>query len=285
MDTRFTAHLEREIWQQIYREVSQGSFSSPRNLRIVELENYHYVLPPYMRFTNFTARKMSIDYIKHETMWFLRGDPYDLSICENATMWRNIIVRGRLNSNYGLAIWRQGGFDWVIEELLRDPDSRRACISILNESHMRSDTKDVPCTAYINFRIRKNHLNMSVHMRSQDAIFGMTNDAPAFSFIHEMVFETLKENGQFEGLEMGDYHHTADSFHVYERHFEMLEQLTAADAQFERVTAPKIKNAMEVRYLRTCPWTDPNYQLKSEEAAGYEFSRWVRDAKPCLIKK
>ena len=34
---------------------------------------------------------------------------------------------------------------------------------------------------------------MTVRMRSQDAIFGMTNDAANFSFIHEMIYVTLRD--------------------------------------------------------------------------------------------
>lgn len=277
-----TPQVEKAIWQEIYSDVAQGSFSSPRGLKIVEVENYSYTLPPGMRFTNFADRKMSLDYIKWETQWFLRGDPYDLTIGDHATMWRNISLRGRLNSNYGSYVYRQGGFDWVIEELRRDPDSRRACISILNESHMRTDAKDVPCTAYMSFRIRNGRLNMSVHMRSQDAIYGMTNDVPAFTFIHEMIYKTLVGDHQFDGLGMGDYFHTADSFHVYERHFKMLDQLTQPDAEFTQIAAPSIGGADEVSYLRSCGWmTDGLEEIKER----FKFSRWMKDAKPCLEKK
>jgi len=277
-----TPAVERTIWQSIFTDLSlNGIFCAPRGLKVLELENYSYTLPPYMRFCNFDVRKMSMDYIKWETQWFLRGDPYDLSIMDHATMWRNLSLRGRINSNYGAYIYRGGGFDWVIEELLRDRDSRRACMTILNESHMRSDAKDVPCTAYLNFRVRQNKLNMSVHMRSQDAIYGMTNDAPAFSFIHEMVFETLRENGEFEDLEMGDYFHTADSFHIYERHFDMLGQLIQPDAAFTQVSAPRISGGIEVRELIACNWMIPERPVQPN----HEFIQWLKDVKPCLVKK
>ena len=74
-------------------------------------------------------------------------------------------------------------------------------------------------------------------MRSQDAIFGMGNDAPCFSFIHEMVYTELL--AAYPDLEMGEYCHFADSFHLYERHFEMLEAL-ASDSPYLEVDCPKM---------------------------------------------
>jgi thymidylate synthase len=261
---------ERAIWQKIFRDVKQnGKFTAPRDKQVLEVENYHYELPPYVRFCSLTPRALKLDYTRHEWMWMLRGDPYDLSILQHSNIWKNIVVRGRLNSNYGLAFFRRGGFNWVIQELGKDKDSRRACITILGseEGHLRADAKDVPCTSYLNFRIRENRLNMSVHMRSQDAVYGMGNDAPAFSFIHEMVLEMLQFT-KYPELELGTYHHTADSFHVYERHYAMLEELVADDCGFERVEIPFLYDYSEVDYLTTAEFT-------VEPKPEYAFSRWL----------
>jgi hypothetical protein len=58
-------------------------------------------------------------------------------------------------------------------------------------------------------------------MRSQDAIFGMGNDAPCFSFIHELMWVRLRQT--YPDLKLGKYWHLADSFHVYERHFDLVQ--------------------------------------------------------------
>jgi thymidylate synthase len=75
----------------------------------------------------------------------------------------------------------------------------------------------------------------------------MGNDAPAFSFIHQMVHAIMRFH--YPGLELGTYHHVADSFHVYERHFEMLEKIIAPEAEFYPVPTPRIFNIHEVDYL------------------------------------
>ncbi|MFZ0898125.1 MAG: hypothetical protein WAN21_02375 [Candidatus Sulfotelmatobacter sp.] len=113
---------------------------------------------------------------------------------------------------------------------------------------------------------------MSVHMRSQDAIYGMTNDAPAFSFIHEMLHVKLRDTC-YPDLQMGGYHHTADSFHVYERHFKMLDELCKDDGEFTTIEVPRISGAQEVDYLRSCSWMT---EFPSRE---FEFIHWLTDAK------
>jgi thymidylate synthase len=139
-------------------------------------------------------------------------------------------------------------FDVAVETLKADKDSRRASIVILQPYHLNMKTNDVPCTYSLNFRIRENKLNMSVHMRSQDAVFGMGNDAPTFSIIHEMLFTVLKDT--YPELELGIYYHTADSFHIYARHFELLDKITSGSSKYIDVQCPKITSSAEVEYLR-----------------------------------
>lgn len=255
---------EKNIWQDIYRRVSQGKECAPRGKRIIEVENFTYELPPYVRFTSFTDRKFNLDYVKKEFQWYLRGDPYDLTICNHAAIWNYIHLRGRLNSNYGLAVFRKGGLDWCAEELLRDPDSRRAAITILDHTHLIAETKDVPCTAYMSFRIREGKLNMSVRMRSQDIIFGMSNDAPAFSFIHEMLLMKLQHaTGKDWDLELGTYHHIADSGHVYDYHYEMLEKLIKPQSEFIPIEVPRMLPP------------EPNYMTRENWCKSHPFSQWL----------
>jgi len=270
LPAEYASANEKILWQEIFKQVKeQGKFTSPRGLKILEVENCHYELPPYIRFCNFEPRNLKLDYIKAETLWYLRGDPYDLSILKYSNIWKNIVLRGRLNSNYGLYFFRKGGLNWVVSQLGMDKDSRRACITLLDESHLEPDQLDVPCTSYINFRIRENALNMSVHMRSQDAIYGMANDAPAFSFLHEMVYCYLLR--KYPDLTLGTYHHTSDSFHVYERHFEMLEKILDTNVGFQSIDCPRISGWEEVDYLLT----DITAHDRKEPPEEFKFSRWL----------
>ena len=102
-------------------------------------------------------------------------------------------------------------------------------------------------------------------MRSQDAVFGMGNDAPCFSFIHEMMYNLLKRN--YPKLQYGKYFHIADSLHVYERHFEMLDKIANFKDKYTPVKCPKISGPEEVDFLlRT------NFEYVPEV---FQFTKWL----------
>jgi len=250
-----------------HKLANEGELVSPRGLLVKECENFSYVLPPYIRFSSYVCRKYNVNYFKREFLWYLRGDRFDTSICEHAKMWNDIKNDdGSINSNYGQYIWNKptSQFDNVVHILTNDKDSRRASITILNSDHLLSLTKDVPCTYSLNFRIRNNVLKMSVLMRAQDAIWGMGNDAPSFSVIHEMVFNALKR--AYPTLQIGEYFHYVNSFHVYERHFEMLQKIINGDEYID-IKCPKISGPDEVDFLRNL-----NYSIIPQE---YEFTKWI----------
>ena len=260
---------EKHTFKKIFSDIDiRGVEVAPRGLKILELEDYSYELGPYQRFMSFGPRKLSVDYIKREFLWYLKGDKYDISIANHAKIWNDIVNDdGSFNSNYGQYFFgEQNQFEDVIHTLVADRDSRRASIMLLSVDHLKSSTKDVPCTYAINFRIRENCVNMSVHMRSQDAIFGLGNDAPAFSFLHEMIYNALLEF--YPGLEYGSYHHSVDSFHVYSRHFKMLNQLIETD-DFVEVDCPRISGPNEVRFLRL---NDFSYIPPD-----FKFTTWLND--------
>jgi len=270
----------RDIFRRL---VKTGRLVSPRGQLVIEAENFSYVLPPFVRFCNFQHRKLNVNYIRKEILWYLRGDSTDLSIMQHAKMWKDLVnIDGTINSNYGQYIFgTQNQFDNVVKTLSEDRDSRRASIVILSERHLKMETKDVPCTYSLNFRIRNNTLNMSVHMRSQDAIFGMGNDAAVFSVVHEMVLNALWR--VYPDLRYGDYFHIADSFHAYERHFEMLSKLTGYEkgtdtdgftkrekarlSSYKFVMCPMISGPDEVDFLRLLDFTSI--------PETYKFSKWL----------
>ena len=254
-----------KLFFDIYAQVNLlGKVSYPRGLMIKELENFNYELPPFCRFQNFQARKLNVDYIKKEFLWYLKGDKKDISICEHASLWKKMVkADGTINSNYGRYIFGEmDQFDNVVKILTEDKDSRKASIVILTESHLKSGDYDTPCTYSMNFRIRENKLNMTVRMRSQDAIYGMASDVPCFSFIHEMMWITLKEI--YPELEYGMYHHSADSFHCYEKHFQMLSDILSFP-NYSEIECPKMSGIKEVNRLR---------ELDLEESP-HKFTQWL----------
>lgn len=262
--------LSEQTFFRVYLDLMTfGRELAPRGLKIIEITNYEYTLLPYVRFANFDVRKLNVDYIKNEFLWYLKGDRYDDSITKYAKMWNEVKnPDGSINSNYGQYIFGgENQFNRVFLELCNDKDSRRASIIILKNDHFNSIT-DVPCTYSINFRIRDDKLEMTVRMRSQDAVYGMCSDVPIFSFIHEMMFCKLKN--YYPDLQYGNYMHSADSFHAYEKHFKMIEAIINNESTFNDVNCPAVSCADEVDFIR---------KLESSNVPdNFKFCNWLYES-------
>jgi thymidylate synthase len=257
------------IYNQIFSDLyDYGRLVRPRGQDVLELEDYTYSVEPDQIFCNLPARKLKLSYIKREFLWYLGGRLDDLSIAAHAKLWGEIAVDGEVNSNYGYYWFAKGGIRWVVNELARDPDSRRAVIPILGTlpRHLTDATKDVPCTESVAFRIRNGELRMTVHMRSQDAVFGLGNDVPCFSFLHRMVHTLLLGSGL--QVQLGRLTTTATSLHVYERHFDLLLRL-AAEAN-EPIEVPPIHGVGEVDAMLALPTR--KWQPLPEQ---YRFFNWL----------
>jgi thymidylate synthase len=121
---------------------------------------------------------------------------------------------------------------FVVRELERQPDSRRAVISIRDNSVDPFNT-DPACLQHLQYFIRDDKLHCKVLMRS--------NDAPKASFMNAFAFIMLQKSIADElSLDVGTYTHRANSYHAYERDFKLLEQYAAAIANkpAEEITYP-----------------------------------------------
>lgn len=234
------------------RVLTQGETLNIRGSLCKEVRNLSLDIDPCYPITSFEDRKFNLKYAKKETLWYIKGDRFDTSICEVAGAWNNLIQPdGGINSNYGQDIFegpRQ--FDWCVEELIRDHHSRRAVIILGRPEMLTKANTDHRCTMYISYAIRNWALHQNVRMRSNDIIYGMTNDVFFFGLLHQMMYVTMK--AIYPQLKLGTYNHSADSMHVYDRHFDMLENIVTKGrsgwSYLEDV--PRFKLAEEVVALR-----------------------------------
>jgi thymidylate synthase len=97
----------------------------------------------------------------------------------------------------------------AIEILKQNPDDRRVVLQIRKPDDMWYSGKDQPCNTAIACKIRNGALNIHVFNRSNDFIWGMTGaNMPQFSILQEYMAGCI-------GCEVGVYHQTTDSMHVY----------------------------------------------------------------------
>ena len=103
---------------------------------------------------------------------------------------------------------------FVIEELKRNPSSRRAVIVVRNPS-VDAFSEDPACLQHIQYFIRDGKLHCKVLFRSNDACKATYMNAFGLIMLQKRIADSL-------GVEVGTYTHRASSFHCYEKDFDML---------------------------------------------------------------
>lgn len=175
-----------------------------------EIEN------PLDNFIVDLNRAWNLSYAFAEWQWYLSADRsiYKLKELYGSVpkIWQNIAdENGLVNSNYGAYWFGNNQYNKIVDILKKDPDSRRASLSIYNADNIDQYEKDTPCTYAINFTILNNKLNMTVMMRSNDLWFGFCNDQYCFSKLQEKMSKDLD-------VEVGTYFHFVNNLHIYNRH-------------------------------------------------------------------
>jgi len=143
---------------------------------------------------------------------------------------------------------------FIIDELKRNPYSRRAVIDVRNNAEdMYSD--DPACLQHLQFFIRDNKLHMKVLFRSNDACKAAFMNAFALIMLQKRIADAL-------GIEVGTYTHRANSYHCYERDFHMLE------GYVERIRSEDID---DLTYSYWDDWKEEMDTAKSEIAAKVDY--------------
>lgn len=103
---------------------------------------------------------------------------------------------------------------FIYKELRRNKFSRRAVIAIRN-NEVDSSNANPACLQSIIFNIRDEQLHMTVLFRSNDAVQAHFMNCVGLIYLQKMVADEL-------GYPVGTYTHIAESFHAYERSFDLL---------------------------------------------------------------
>lgn len=238
--------------------MDHGDVCRPRGHEIREAIAYQFALrDPRARTTASRARAANYGFAAGELAWYLRGARDVASLQYYNKRTPQFSDDGEtLAGAYGPRLFGRdtsslrSQWEMAADELVRDPDSRRALVAIYtpdDAARAAKGTKDVPCTLSIQFLLRRGKLHAVTTMRSCDVIWGLTNDVFSFTSMQEMMALELRERGL--EVDLGGYVHQAGSLHVYHWHYEMARAIAAEGGLPSAEPVPAIASLLDARHL------------------------------------
>jgi len=173
-------------------------------------------------FPLVTTEKAHLKSIIHELLWFLRGDTNVKYLNEHGvTIWNEWADKdGDLGRVYGAqwCDWRTpdgrsiNQIDQVIEQIKKNPDSRRLIVSAWNPGEIEQMALP-PCHAMFQFYVSDGKLSCQLYQRSADIFLGVPFNIASYALLTLMVAQVC-------GLKPGDFVHTFGDLHLYSNHIE-----------------------------------------------------------------
>jgi thymidylate synthase len=203
-------------------------------------------------FPLVTTKKLHLRSIIQELLWFLRGDTNIAWLNERGvSIWDEWADDdGELGPVYGRQ-WRAwptadgGSIDqiaWVVDEIRRNPDSRRLIVSAWNVGELPKMAL-MPCHTMFQFYVADGRLSCQLYQRSGDIFLGVPFNIASYALLTHMV-------AQATGLEVGEFVHTLGDAHLYNNHVEQArEQLGRTPRALPRLRLdPGVRSVFDFRY-------------------------------------
>ncbi len=180
-------------------------------------------------FPLVTTKKIHTKSIIYELLWFLQGSTNVRYLQENGVRiwdeWAD--EQGELGPVYGKQ-WRSFSgpngetvdqIQWVIDEIRRNPDSRRLIVSAWNPAEL-TDMALPPCHCLFQFYVAQGKLSCQLYQRSGDTFLGIPFNIASYALLTHMVAHVT-------GLKPGEFVHTLGDAHLYLNHLDQVkEQMT-----------------------------------------------------------
>ncbi len=203
-------------------------------------------------FPLVTTKKLHLRSIVHELLWFLRGETNVAYLRENkVSIWDEWAdANGELGPVYGKQ-WRDwetaegkhiDQMRWVLDEIARNPDSRRLIVSAWNVGDLPRMAL-MPCHTMFQFYVADGKLSCQLYQRSGDVFLGVPFNIASYALLTHMV-------AQASGLQVGDFVHTLGDAHLYSNHYEQArEQLQRTPRALPRLRLnPAVCDLFAFRY-------------------------------------
>ena len=222
-------------------------------------------------FPLLTTKKLHLRSIIYELLWFLRGDTNIQYLHDhNVTIWDEWAdENGDLGPVYGKQ-WRS----WeapdgrvidqitnLIEQIKRNPDSRRLMVSAWNPADVDQMALP-PCHTMFQFYVSNGELSCQLYQRSADVFLGVPFNIASYALLTMMVAQVC-------GLKPKDFVHTFGDAHIYSNHVEQAKlQLSREPRSLPQMRInPSVNSIFDFQYEDfTLENYDPHPHIKAEVA-------------------
>lgn len=203
-------------------------------------------------FPLVTTKKLHLRSIIYELLWFIHGDTNIKFLHDNnVSIWDEWAdENGDLGPIYGKQWRRWEGKDgkvidqlsWVINEIIKNPNSRRLIVSAWNVAEI-SEMKLPPCHVLFQFYVANNKLSCQLYQRSADVFLGVPFNIASYALLTHMI-------AQVTGLQVGEFIHTFGDVHLYLNHIQQAKLQLSRDpfALPQLKLNPNVKNIDDFKF-------------------------------------
>ena len=110
-------------------------------------------------------------------------------------------------------------------------------------------------------------------MRSNDAVFGFCNDVFTFCLFQQLMLNELRP--LYPEIQLGSYFHFSGSFHIYSRHWSMMNSIFEKypNIEYKESNRRILKDKVTYRFMKDKNYILPPIDLSKDEMI--KFSKRV----------
>ncbi len=215
------------------RKAQRAKLSDGRRPDVLSIFGYQFRHDLNAGFPLLTTKKLPWAAIVHELLWFLSGSTNTAYLRANrVTIWDEWAdANGELGPVYGKQWRRWQGADGRpvdqianlvsgIRKVIADPnapEARRLLLTAWNPGDMPDPKVPTGCHTFAQFNVTDGLLSCQMYQRSADLFLGVPFNIASYALLTHLLAKATR-------LTAGDYIHTFGDAHIYENHFEQVDE-------------------------------------------------------------